>query len=330
VTGYSNPDRRVRRAFERVQATNSEAVKLRGAGRDAAALNTAERAVRECVELCAMDPNYRPVLVTVLVNAANLSRLNEDVLSWLQYAAQAAATGYEIQDATGQAPPEMEAATTVFEQATFLIAFGQGSEPMQESFATVLDGTSPERRSAALETIHRCLWIGDRHRRAGSAEVAIGHYNAATVLSEACHALGPDFLAADCAAWMSLAEARVLTTEYRQGARESASRAAGRALNWLGDWFRTEDVGYIFTPVGDLPAGADAMRRCALVSEMLIRYAEVLESLGHSTESRSMETAGRLLGPEGLSDRSERVEMDISRDMAVERFNVVEQSFADR
>jgi hypothetical protein len=322
-------DRSIRLAFERVRATNAEANELRRAGRNAAALNIAERAVRECAELCTMDPGYRPVLVAVLINASALSRLAEDPLSWLLYAARAVAVGYDVEDATGQAPPEMEQAVTAFEQATFLMAFGQESDILRESLATVLDGTSAERRSEALEAIELCLRIGDRHRRAGAAEVAIGHYHAATVFSEACHTLGPAFVAADCAAWMSLAEARAMTTEYRQGGRESASRACARALNWLSEWFRTADVGYIVTPVHELPAGADAMRRCALAGEMLGRYAGVLESLGHSDPSIAIESVAHLLG-DGLEERPERLEIEISLEMAVERFNEVERTFADR
>lgn len=322
-------DRSARRAFERVQAMNAEANQLRRAGRNAAALNVAERAVREGVQLCVMDPAYRPVLVAVLINAAALSRLNEDVLSWVHYAARAASVGYDIVDSTGQPPPEMERAATEFEQATFLIAFGQGSDLLRESLATVLDGTSPERRFDVLDTIDQCLRIGDRHRRAGAAEAAIGHYNAATVFSEACHTLGPAFVAADCAAWMSLAEARAMTTEYRQGGRESASRACARALNWLSDWFRSSDVGYIFTPVHELGAGADVMRRCALAAEMLSRYAAVLDRLGHADQSIDIESVAHLLG-DGLDERPERLEVQISLDMAVERFNEVEQTFTER
>jgi hypothetical protein len=179
-----------------------------------------------------------------------------------------------------------------------------------------------------LETIDLCLRIGDRHRRAGSAEAAIGHYNAATVLSDACHPLGPAFVAADCAAWMSLAEARVMTTEYRQGGRESASRACARALNWLSEWFRSSDVGFIFTRLDELPTGADAKRRCTLASEMLGRYAGVLEILGHPDAAMRMETAGRLF-VEGMDDPPERLEIEITLDMAVERFNEVEQTFSD-
>src|SRR5689334_19533980 len=121
MTGPWSPNRRAKRAFERVQATNSEVVKLRAAGRTAAALNTAERAIRESEELCAIDPGYRPVLVTVLRNAAALSRLNEDVLFWLRYAARALAVSYEIEDSTGQAPPDSGETAAAFEQATFLM-----------------------------------------------------------------------------------------------------------------------------------------------------------------------------------------------------------------
>jgi hypothetical protein len=280
------------------------------------------------VQLCAMDPRYRSVLITVLLNASVLGRVNEDVLSWLHYAAKALAIGYDIEDSTGQPPPNLADATDAFEQATFLMAFGGGSDLLRESLATVLDGTSPERRSEVLETIELCLRIGDRNRRAGAAEVAIGHYNAATVLSEACHTLGSAFVAVDCAAWMSLAEARAMTTEYRQGGRESASRACARALDWLGQWFRSADIGLIFTPVDELPTGADALHRSALASDMLRRYAGVLDSLGHHDQSVRIEAVAHLLG-EGLNPRSERMEVDISREMAVERFNEVELTFSD-
>ncbi|WP_199514076.1 hypothetical protein [Nucisporomicrobium flavum] len=327
MTGAAS-NRQIRRAFEKMQATSREAAELSRAGRNAAALNAAERAARECVELCRMDPLYRPALIVVLHNAAVLSRLNEDVLSWLHYAARAVVTAYDAEEATGQMPAEAEQAFTAFEQTTFLMAFGQGSDLMRESLATVLDGSSPERRSEALETIDLCLRIGDRHRRSGAVEAAIGHYTAAAVLSDECHELGPPFVAADCAAWMSLAEARVATTDYRQGGRESASRACARALNSLGEWFRVSDVGLIFTPVHELPAGADLMRRCTLAGDMLVRYSGVLDTLGHEAESVSMEVAGRLL-LEGL-DRPERMEVDISREMSVERFNAVEAGFSER
>ena len=322
------PDRRAQRAFQQVQAASKEAAELRRAGRNAAALNAAERAVRECVALAETAPVYRSSLVAVLLNASTLSRLNEDVLSWLHYAALSVATAYDVQDATGQTPPEAGQAVEAFEQTTFLMAFGQGTDLLRESLATVLDGSSPERRSDALETIELCVRIGDRHRRAGAAETAIGHYTAATVISDACHTLGLPFVAADCAAWMALAEARMMTTEYRQGARESAAQACSRALNSVAAWFRTEEVGLFFTPVDELPAGADLLRRCAMASDLLIRYADVLETLGHMSEAVSMEVAGRIL-VEGM-DRPERMELEISRNTAVERFNAVEQSFAEQ
>lgn len=322
-----HPNRKVQRAFEQMQATNHEAVQLRRAGRDAAALNAAERAVRECEALCSMDPMYQLSLITVLLNAASLARLNEDVLSWFHYAARGMTTAYAIQDSTGRAPAEAERAVTDFEATTFALSFGRDTDLLRESLTAVRDGTSAERRAVVLETVELTLRIGDRHRRAGAAEVAIGHYNAATVLSEACHTLGPAFVAADCAAWMSLAEARVMTTEYRQGGRESASRACSRALNSLNDFFRTEEVGIIMTLVDELPAAAELKRRCALAGEMLLRYSGVLDALGHEAESIGMEVSGRqFLEPLG---RVERLDVDIRREMAVEKFNEVERGFTE-
>ena len=70
------------------------------------------------------------------------------------------------------------------------------------------------------------------------------------------------------------------------------------------------------------------MQRSAMASEMLRRYAGVLDSLGHPDQSIHIEAVGRLLG-EGLDERAERLEIDISREMAVERFNEVEQTFSD-